>query len=160
MTLSDLAAIGSFVSGFAVVISLLALTLQMRQNTIALQRAEANASQNQASAFRLSIVNNRDVASLWTVGTTDNGTLDAIDDQRFGLLLSEMFWVCAHVFDRTTRGLFAAAEWNGARQWVATLLAQKCAALWWSSSKYAYPNEFVNEIERIIVEQAEAKLKV
>ena len=75
MPLSDFAAIGSFVSGIAVLISLVYLSLQARQNAASFLRAENNATQSQNSAFRLAIVESRDVAQLWLAGLKDGSTL-------------------------------------------------------------------------------------
>jgi len=108
MTVSDLASLGSFASGVAVVITLVILVLQMRRNTAVLMRAEANATQAAASAFQLAIVTNRDVARIATIGLSDDGELDKIDELRLDQLFNEIVWSSQHIWDREQRKLFAA----------------------------------------------------
>src|SRR5580692_952978 len=112
MTLSDLAAIGSFVSGVAVVITLVFLVIQMRLNTAALKRAEYSAAQTAASAFRMTIVDNRDVATLLTAALAQNGNLDETDNLRLQHLLTEILWFSWLVWDRQQTGLFSKDDWK------------------------------------------------
>ncbi len=147
MSLSDLASIGTFVSSIAMVISLISLTLQLRQNTAALERAEANATQSQASAFRLAIVNSRDVAKLLVVGSADDGNLDEIDDARFGALLGERIWFLSHVWDREQRGLLAKGVWERVRSLAAEPLTTKRGALWWDRNRGTFPPEFALAVD-------------
>lgn len=91
MSLSDLASIGSFVSGFAVLASLIFIGAQMRQNNRAIKSA---ASQAHAANFQqvLSVaIENGDVAHLWRVGLGDLSALTDDERTRFLVLTSSLF---------------------------------------------------------------------
>ena len=92
MTLSDLAALGGFISGIGVLVTLIVLVIQVRQNNAALMRAEATATQASASAFRMEIAANRDVARLLTEGLKTDSMLDEADALRFDSLIGEIAW--------------------------------------------------------------------
>ena len=91
MSLSDLAAIGSFISGVAVVVTLVFLLLQMRQNT---QAVRAAASQAHAANFQQLLnpmIEDGDVARLFRVGMGSVETLT--DDER-----TRFLFICSGIF--------------------------------------------------------------
>ncbi len=150
MTLTDLASLGSFASGVAVVITLVFLVLQMRQNTAAIMRAEANATQAAASAFRLAIVTNRDVARLASIGLADDTDLDTIDELRMNQLFNEIVWFSQHVWDRERQGFFGKNEWARSTKLITDLLISRRGAQWWDRNKPDFPPGFVEMVDKAI----------
>ncbi len=91
MSLSDLASIGSFISGIAVLASLMFIGAQMLQNNRAIKAA---ASQAHAANFQqiLSVaIENGEVARLWRVGLADLSILTDDERTRFLVLASSLF---------------------------------------------------------------------
>jgi hypothetical protein len=150
MTLSDLASIGTLVSGVAVLISLIYLAMQVRQNTASLQRAEANETQNQASVFRSSIVDNRDVAELWATGLKADGLLDEVDELRFQTLVTEQLWWSYHLWDREQRGIMPKGSWNTMSPWLMATLTSGRGAKFWASHKSVTPHDYVQVVDETI----------
>ena len=80
MTLSDLSSIGSFISGIAVLASLIFVGFQLRQNT---QAVRATASQAHAANWQQivePVIENGDMARIWRAGLDDID--DLTDDER------------------------------------------------------------------------------
>lgn len=151
MPLSDLASIGSLVSGLAVLISLIYLGLQARQNAASFLRAENNATQSQNSAFRLAIVENRDVARLWLEGQKIGSTLDQVDELRFETLLSEVFWIFYQEDDRAQRGVWG--EWQRSTlSDLAKILISERGARWWNKSRHVTDPKFAGSVDLAIRE--------
>lgn len=150
MTLSDLASIGSFASGAAVVITLVFLAIQLRRNTAAVMRAEANATQAAASAFRLAIVTSRDVAGLVSVGLSDDSELDAVDELRLNQLFNEVVWFSQHVWDRERQGFFIEGEWERSTKIITDLLISRRGAQWWDRNKPDFPPGFVAKVDKAL----------
>lgn len=91
MSLGDLASIGSFISGIAVLVSLIFIGAQMRQNNRAIRAA---ASQAHAANFQqiLSVaIESGEVARLWRVGLADLSALTDDERTRFLVLASSLF---------------------------------------------------------------------
>jgi hypothetical protein len=148
MTLSDLASIGSLVSGVAVLASLIFVGFQLRQNTWQLMRSETNLTMQQASAWRLAIVSNHDLADIWVKGRSEAAAFDATDEARFDLLLEETLWMVFHIWDRSKRGLLDSGSWNkGSAEFLAGILLPRRSAAWWERYKINFPAEFSGEIE-------------
>ena len=151
MSLSDLASLGSFVSGVAVLATLVFLLLQTRQNTLVLRRAEANATQSQVSAYRLAIVNSREVAKLLTSATSEGTALDDVDLVRFNNLMSEIMWSLFHVWQREQAGLFPKGEFKrGGGRAVAYMLSRGSGAAWWEEQKAMFPPSFMTDVEGML----------
>ncbi len=80
MSLTDLASLGSFVSGVAVAITLVFLVVQLRQNTLAVRAAASQAHSTLYTEISNIVSVNADMARIWRLGTGDIGTLN--DDER------------------------------------------------------------------------------
>src|ERR1041385_6785977 len=100
MTLSDLASLGSFVSGLAVCITLVVLALQIRQNTREMRRSELNMTQSQLSAVRMAMISDRSLSSL-VLRSGDERALDDIDRFQFDLFVEEACWAWYQMWDRS-----------------------------------------------------------
>ena len=151
MSLSDLASIGSLVSGVAVLFSLIFVGIQVRQNTKQMRRAELNSSMEQASAFRRTIVGDPGVAELWVKGLSDTDTLNGPDAVRFELLLEETLWLAFNIWDRSKSGLLDEDEWaRGCSGLLADILTPRQGAIWWESYKIKLPDAFVRDVDAVL----------
>jgi predicted PurR-regulated permease PerM len=148
VTFSDLASIGSFASGMAVVVTLVFLTMQLRQNTAQMMRNELNAAQEQFARFRFAIVNSRDVAEMWTAGMQD-GALDAVDEQRYVNLLNDLFWSVFNVWERHSRGI--ATDVPGALSFLAAILVSRRSQTVWQQFRHFFPPNYVQAVEDAVV---------
>jgi len=109
LTLSDLASIGSFISGIAVLISLVYLTLQIRQNTLA-HRASAHQSRTNFLKDHMHLIADPGMASVYVRGITGDPNLSAVElSQFFSVMrswcigMSEIVWAHDHgVLDNET----------------------------------------------------------
>ena len=72
MSLSDLAAVGSFVNGVAVLASLIFVGFQLRQNTQAVRAAASQAHSQNWQQITMSVVECADFAHIWRRGLTDD----------------------------------------------------------------------------------------
>ena len=91
MSLSDLAAIGSFVSGFAVLASLIFVGVQLRQNTRAVRAASSQAHAINFQQILTPLIETADVARIWRLGL---GNIDSLTDDervRFVVLVGGVF---------------------------------------------------------------------
>jgi len=79
MSLEQLSSLAQIVASIGVIVSLVFVGLQVRQNTGALQRNEHNSTMAQWTVIRMVIARNRDIAELMTAGLHGESTLDAAD---------------------------------------------------------------------------------
>jgi hypothetical protein len=79
MTFEQLSSLAQIVGSVGVVLSLIFVGLQIRQNTSALQRNEHNSTMAQWTVVRMAIAKHRDIAELMTAGLHGQRPMDAAD---------------------------------------------------------------------------------
>ena len=106
MNWDAIVALSQIIAAVGVILSLVFVGLQIKQNTRALQRTEHNSTMEQWTVIRQAIAQNRDIAELMTAGLQGERTLDAADQLRLEQMLQENAWAAFHIWDRTQRGIF------------------------------------------------------
>src|SRR5438045_8762374 len=105
MSLEQVSSLAQIVASIGVVLSLVFVGLQIRQNTGALQRSEHNNTMAQWTVIRMAIVGDRGLAELMTAGLHGRKALDEADELRLAQFLQENAWAAFHIWDRTQRGV-------------------------------------------------------
>src|SRR3989440_11354720 len=106
MSFEHISYLAQIVASVCVVVSLIFVGLQIRQNTGALQRNEHNSTMAQWTVIRMATAKNRDIAELMTAGLHGERALDAADQLRLEQMLAENLWASFHIWERTQRGIF------------------------------------------------------
>src|SRR5258708_1212531 len=106
MSFEQISYLAQIVASVGVVVSLIFVGLQIRQNTGSLERNEDNSTMAQWTVIRMAIARNRDIAELMTAGLHGERAMDAADQLRLEQMLSEQAWAAFHIWDRTQRGIF------------------------------------------------------
>src|SRR6201989_206351 len=154
MNWDAIVAISQLVAAVGVVLSLLFVGLQIKQNTRALQRTEHNSTMEQWTVIRQAIAQNRDIPELMTAGLQGEKSLDAADQLRLEQMLQENAWAAFHIWDRTQRGIFPKGTFQltgGAL--LGTLLRTPRGASWWESAKrIGFPPGFVSDVDTILAQ--------
>lgn len=114
MNIQDLGAISEIVSAFAVVVSLVYLAIQIRQNTKqveehtrAVRAAALHASLSYALETRLSVSTSGDVASIYARGMENPESLDETELIRFRLLMASIFDTFLNMYSQTKMSGFS-----------------------------------------------------
>src|SRR4029078_4245325 len=100
MSFEQISYLAQIVASVGVVVSLIFVGLQIRQNTSALQRNEHNSTMAQWTVSRQAIATNRDIAELMAVGLLGETPLDGADRLRLEQMLQEYAWASFHIWDR------------------------------------------------------------
>jgi hypothetical protein len=154
MSLSDLAALGSFVSGLAVLASLVLLWFQLRQMTSQVQQSEKNqrASIRQVHSMRISeaFLGRVDHAELWVKALSN----DPLSDAEIYQIVQSMFAVWFSIedsFHQYRDGLLDEATWQanlvGLRN---ALRAPHLRAVWPFARVSSVGADFVELVDELI----------
>lgn len=137
MSLEQLSYLAQIVGSVGVIVSLVFVGSQIRQNTRALERNEHNSTMTQWTVVRQAIAANRDVAELMTDGLSGARVLDAADRLRLEQMLQEYAWASFHIWDRTQRGVFPKGTFEAtAGMMMCDLLRTEGGGAWWRSAKH------------------------
>jgi hypothetical protein len=152
MSLEDISYLAQIVASVGVILSLIFVGLQIRQNTAALQRSEHNSTMAEWSVIRMAIAQNREISELMTTGLRGKETLDAADQLRLEQLLAEYTWAAFHIWDRTQRGVFPKGtfELTGGSLLREVLTTPRGSAWWHSAKSVGFIPEFVRGVDAML----------
>ena len=154
MSLEDLGNIGEFVAAVGVIVSLIYLAVQIRQNTAQLvQNAEefriSFRQQQDARTVEMNtaVFTNRDVGELIERGRTDFDSLDAADRHRWTAFMNALFrtYEARHLF--ASRGL---QEMRGLQ--LPYFLQPASTRGYWRAFREGYDKAFRERIDGIVSE--------
>src|SRR3954469_13657461 len=147
MSFEQISYLAQIVASVGVVVSLIFVGLQIRQNTGALQRNEHNSTMAQWTVIRMAIAKNRDIAELMTAGLHGHRALDAADRLRLEQMLQENAWASFHIWERTQRGIFPKGTFElSCGEYLCGLLGTASGGTWWQSAKHTgFPPGFVSD---------------
>jgi hypothetical protein len=152
MSFEQISYLAQIVASVGVVVSLIFVGLQVRQNTGALQRNEHNSTMAQWTVIRMAIAKNRDIAELMTGGLRGERALDAADQLRLEQMLQENAWASFHIWERTQRGIFPKGTLElscGAH--LCGLLGTATGGTWWRGAKHTgFPPGFVANVDALL----------
>ena len=145
-------AVSQLIAAFGVILSLVFVAFQIRQNTAALQRNEHNSTMTQWTVVRMAIARNRDIAELMTSGLRGHKAIDAADQLRLEQMLQENAWASFHIWERTQRGIFPKGTFElscGAH--LCGLLKTARGSAWWRAAKnQGFVPAFVADVDAIL----------
>jgi hypothetical protein len=152
MSFEQLSYLAQMVASLGVIVSLIFVGLQIRQNTGALQRNEHNSTMAQWTVIRMAIAKNRDIAELMTAGLHGERTLDAADQLRLEQMLQENLWASFHIWERTRRGIFPKGTFELAvGPHLIGLLRTERGRAWWRSAKdIGFIPGFVADVDAVL----------
>ena len=152
MSFEQISYLAQIVASLGVILSLIFVGLQIKQNTRALERNEHNSTMEQWTVIRQAIARNRDIAELMTAGLSGERALDAADQLRLEQMLQENAWAAFHIWDRTQRGIFPKGTFEATGgALLDKLLRTPGGAAWWESSKQiGFPPGFVADVDALL----------
>jgi hypothetical protein len=155
MTLEEFSYVAQVIAAFGVILSLVFVGLQIRQNTAALERSEHNSTMAQWTVIRMGIAGSRDMAELMTDGLRGDSTLDAADQLRLDQMLQEHAWAAFHIWDRTQRGVFPKGKFEAtAGPLLSEVLGTPRGETWWTRAKeVAFLPEYVTAVDAALAKK-------
>jgi hypothetical protein len=162
MSFEQLSQFAQMIASVGVIVSLIFVALQIRQNTGALQRNEHNSTMEQWTVIRMAIAKNRDIAELMTAGLHGERALDAADQLRLEQMLQENLWASFHIWERTQRGIFPKGTFELAvGPHLIGLLRTERGGAWWENSKHTgFIPAFVADVDALLAKDYGASVAV
>ena len=154
MSWDAISGVAESVGAFGVIISLIYVGYQIRQNTLATQRTNARLSASD-HARALHAVLDKEVADIVLRGTDDLDSLTPVERYRFDLAI--------HVWLEANEQAFADyRQQNFPEEFIAIYRTRIAAVLdtpgmrkWWESRRAWHSHEFRNEIDEILANPPE-----
>lgn len=159
-TIQELGAAGEFVGAIGVVVTLVYLAYQIRQNTIQLEQntltaraAAQNASNTALRETRASIFESDGMSEIFSLGNSNPGELDEVPRLRYRLVMHNVTDVMLEIYAQTLATGFAPETWHTqGHTLVKRILATPGGEWFWTNYGDNYPPDFRTEVDRILRE--------
>ena len=161
MSWQDLGSIGEMISAIAVVVYLVYLAFQIRQNT---SQIDQNTKAAQATAFdssiagamvaRQAIFENEDVARIYHEGSIDPGSLSEQDRLRYRLIVHNVLWSIWNLQSQARVGGLAAETWEAQLMILKRMMSSKGVQWFWSKYRGEFGESFRKEVAELLGDEA------
>jgi hypothetical protein len=148
VTIETLGNVGDFIGGIAVIVSLIYLALQIRQNTRMLRASALSSTTDTYVAFNHLLGADPLAARVFQVGLEDFGGLAENEQRQFLNLMRAALISYEHVYQNYDAGLIEREVWERYQREVTRLLQLPQIGAWWEARKHAYTQSFVEALEQ------------
>lgn len=150
MTLADLGNLGELVSAVAVVVSLVYLSVQIRQNTRTMKVSSHHATKTAYNTLHVAFGSDPVVSTLLDRGSEDYSQLSREERFRYAMLMRASFGLHGDMFLQLQERLLSDEEWAIQTRSIARALAPPGARTWWKRDSEIFPSAFRQEVDRIL----------
>ena len=153
MTLNDLANIGQVIGAIAVVISLIYVALQIRQNTNAVRSATAQTVHEHFAKWYHLVAADDELAKIVANGLRDYESLSEQERVRFVAAFMAFLSYSQNAFLKWHEGLLASPLWLGWELVIMNLVCAPGGKAFWKDRAYMFGDEFRRYIEDEVIKR-------
>jgi hypothetical protein len=147
VSLSDLANIGEFVGGIAVIATLVYLAIQIRQNTRSVRSATFQSVVDSFTDYTFELSKNAELTRLYLHGLNEPDQLSEQDSRRFHFLMLTIIRRFESAFQQQSSMMLTPSQWSGFRGSAAGVLSSPGGSKWWIANRALFTEEFQNFVE-------------
>ena len=145
--LGDYAAIAEIISSFGVIVSLVYVARQLKQNTGMMQVAASSERVDRDYTIVDPLIAHKDVAEIWLKGDAQFDELDAADQTRLLFFERRALVLWHHLYNLREQGLITEMDWE-VQSWVISNIGRRQAVRRaWAMFKGGFNREFIDYVE-------------
>jgi hypothetical protein len=152
MTLQDLGNIGEFIAAIGVIVSLVYLATQIRQNTRAVRSSASHVITDARVDFLKSISDNPEVSQMFFSGLSDREALDPVELIRFDVMMTRFIVTMENYHYQNRQGAMDPDQWTRVLGVLRRFMSTPGGQSWWSSrprTDLAFDRFLEQEVEQI-----------
>ena len=150
MNWDAIGAIGTFISAIAVIISLIYLAVQTKQNTRAMKSASFHQVRVSFSDIPLAIAQDSELVSILARVNSDPDSLTKEEVIRYEMILLTIIRRAESAYFQSIEGSLPLESWIGISETCKAALSDSIALLWWEKTSHRFESSFRKEIDNII----------
>lgn len=147
MNLEAVGHIGEAVGAAAVVVSLVYLMIQLRQNTRSIRSATYQSVVETAAACNRTIAGDKSLARIMRLAASDASQLDEDERMQFTFLCIQFFDIFENLYLQHLHGTLDDDYWTSRRGSFSGLLASPGFSDRWKSARHSYSSRFREFVE-------------
>jgi hypothetical protein len=142
MDLTQLANLGEFIGGVAVLVTLIYLALQIRQNTNTTNASADLEAAKLMANWHARVSDNAALADLWDGAAADSQDMNEDERRRFLWFIAEYFFIAEGLWRQNRRGLLSNDSWLPHTWLLHTLVRNPTVKGWWDARMSPLSLEF------------------
>ena len=142
-------AIGEVVGAAAVVVTLVFLIHQIKQNTRSVRQTAETALSHHVAAWSAEVVRNPDLGRIWDVAATDPESLTDDEKRVYLWYVTQLFELYEGHFNLFAEGQVPEHSWMPKAQFMARILTLPLVDVWWHSRLAPLSDGFVEHIDTV-----------
>ena len=157
MTLEDLGNLGDFIGGIAVVVTLVYLAVQVRQNnrllranTASVRAASSTAINERLVGVNQSLVGDPSLAEIFVRELSSPGSISGADRVRLDTLLQSMFISLENILKMAQNGTIEPEDWEPWSRHLLLWLRNPAVRAWWDRQRTPFGRDFRAHVEALI----------
>jgi hypothetical protein len=148
MSLNDLANLSEGIGGIAIVVTLIYLAIQIRQNT-RMMRAAAHHSVNELGVhINLALGTDPEASRILQLGAANYAELDPHQRLMFHLMMRANFSGAEDFYIQAREGLLDADMWDSRKLSMTRYLQQPGVQIWWERNSELFSRDFVIDLAK------------
>jgi hypothetical protein len=146
MTIEQMGSIGEVIGGIAVLVTLIYLAIQMRQNT-QMMRAAAHHSVNELGVhINLALGTDPEASRVLQLGSENYKELDPHQRLMFHLMMRANFSGAEDFYIQAREGLLDIGMWESRKLSMTRYLLQPGVQIWWGRNRDLFSPDFVKDL--------------
>ena len=147
MNLNDLANLGQIVGAVGVMVTLVYVALQIRQNTNAVRAATAQTVHEHFASWYHLLASDDSLSQVVIDGLKDYGSLSEKDKARFVAMVMAFLSYSQNAFLKWRQGMLEPSLWLGWEQVIMNLTGSPGGRAFWKERAYLFGEEFRRHVE-------------
>ena len=150
LTLEQVSYLAEIIGVIVVVISIIYLAIQVRQNTKATQISATQEFVGAYNSFARELAQTEEMADIWIRGNVDFQSLTNSESIRFSALIGQWFRLIASAYTQWQKGAFDNEFWSGIETSLVDTMSATGAKQVWDYRKQWYGNDFQELVNAIV----------
>jgi hypothetical protein len=151
LTLDALGNIGDFIGGIGVVVTLIYLAGQIRQNTRSVQVSAYHAAQRDLADILDGVARDAELTRIFFDGNRDFESFSKEDRRRYALCMSSLLRKLENMLYQTRLGTLEPAQWEGVLSEFRRIFAEPGTKAWWVRGRTAFNRELQDFVEQEVI---------
>lgn len=145
--IENLGNIGDFIGGFGVVVTVIYLAFQVRQNTASTRSASYQSVVAAVAEWTLQLGLNPDATRIFGAGIEDLESLSKEEKVQFNFILASVIRHFENIHFQFISGAIENDVWDGWSSRILGIMGNPGAETWWASQKTAFSREFQHFVD-------------
>jgi hypothetical protein len=146
-------AVGEIFGAVAVLLTLIYLAAQIRQNTSSVQAAAVDAAIGKVNGVREALFSNAELTKIYVQGSKDPESLDEESFVRYRLLLHNIVLAESNVYAQSALAGLSRDNWQKELSILMRVLSSKGGAWFWDNHKQEFEESFRGEVEVVLAQR-------